>query len=42
MYQDKTSRKGRDFRIATPQVIASSQFPQLTENDIHRAAAGIL
>ena len=42
MYQDKTSRKGRDFRVATPQVIASSQFPQLTENDIHRAAAGIL
>ena len=42
MYQDKTSRKGRDFRAATPKVIASSQFPELSENDIHRAAAGIL
>ncbi|HVL65829.1 MAG TPA: HD domain-containing phosphohydrolase [Vicinamibacterales bacterium] len=43
MYQNKASRKRRGFRMAAPrEAIASSQFPELTENDIHRAAAGIL
>ena len=43
MYQDKAGRKRRGFRgAARREVLASSQFPELTENDIHRAAAGIL
>jgi diguanylate cyclase (GGDEF)-like protein/putative nucleotidyltransferase with HDIG domain len=43
MYQDKAGRKRRGGR--EPQrheVIATSPFPQLTEIDIQRAAAGIL
>ena len=42
MYQDKSSRKRRGFRDHAPTAIAPSPFPKLTENDIHRAAAGIL
>jgi diguanylate cyclase (GGDEF)-like protein/putative nucleotidyltransferase with HDIG domain len=43
MYQDKAGRKRRGFREVAPRAaIASSEFPELTENDIHRAAAGIL
>jgi diguanylate cyclase (GGDEF)-like protein/putative nucleotidyltransferase with HDIG domain len=43
MYQDKSSRKrrlGRD--AARREVLATSPFPELTEVDIQRAAAGIL
>jgi diguanylate cyclase (GGDEF)-like protein/putative nucleotidyltransferase with HDIG domain len=43
MYQDKAGRMRRGFRKVTPPAaIASSEFSELTENDIHRAAAGIL
>ena len=44
MYQDKATRKRRGFRVVsinrdTP---TQPQFPELSDNDIHRAAAGIL
>ncbi|HXG57151.1 MAG TPA: HD domain-containing phosphohydrolase [Vicinamibacterales bacterium] len=42
MYQDKASRKRRGFRDTTPRAVSSSTAPQVSENDIHRAAAGIL
>ena len=42
MYQDKTGRKRRGFGDAPLAALASSSFSELTENDIHRAAAGIL
>jgi diguanylate cyclase (GGDEF)-like protein len=43
MYQDKAGRKRRGGRdTARHKVLASSQFPELTETDIQRAAAGIL
>ncbi len=43
MYQDKASRKRAGGREATRhEVLATSQFPDLTEVDIQRAAAGII
>jgi diguanylate cyclase (GGDEF)-like protein/putative nucleotidyltransferase with HDIG domain len=43
MYQDKSGRKRRGGRESTRHdVIATSQFPELTDVDIQRAAAGIL
>jgi diguanylate cyclase (GGDEF)-like protein/putative nucleotidyltransferase with HDIG domain len=43
MYRDKAGRKRRGFREVEPGAAgASPEFPELTETDIHRAAAGIL
>jgi diguanylate cyclase (GGDEF)-like protein len=43
MYQDKAIRKRRVSRDAGRlEVLAASPFPELTETDIQRAAAGIL
>jgi diguanylate cyclase (GGDEF)-like protein/putative nucleotidyltransferase with HDIG domain len=43
MYQDKSSRKRRAGRETTqPDALAGSPFPDLTEIDIQRAAAGII
>jgi diguanylate cyclase (GGDEF)-like protein/putative nucleotidyltransferase with HDIG domain len=43
MYQDKSSRKRRGGRDAThPDALIASSFPDLTDVDIQRAAAGIL
>jgi hypothetical protein len=43
MYQDKASRKRRGVREPSRHdLIASSAFPNLTDSDIQRAAAGIL
>jgi diguanylate cyclase (GGDEF)-like protein/putative nucleotidyltransferase with HDIG domain len=43
MYQDKAGRKRRPGRdTGHPDVPAPSQFPELTDVDIQRAAAGIL
>jgi diguanylate cyclase (GGDEF)-like protein/putative nucleotidyltransferase with HDIG domain len=43
MYQDKAQRKRSGGReSARPEALASSQFPDLTEVDIQRAAAGII
>jgi diguanylate cyclase (GGDEF)-like protein/putative nucleotidyltransferase with HDIG domain len=43
MYQDKAIRKRRVSRDAgRHEVLAASPFPELTETDIQRAAAGIL
>jgi diguanylate cyclase (GGDEF)-like protein/putative nucleotidyltransferase with HDIG domain len=43
MYQDKAHRKRRGAReTGRHEAIAASAFPQLTEHDIQRAAAGIL
>ena len=43
MYQDKAGRKRRSLtEVAPREAIAASQFPELTDHEIHRAAAGIL
>ena len=43
MYQDKAQRKKRGTRdTGRHEIIARSPFPELTETDIQRAAAGIL
>jgi hypothetical protein len=43
MYQDKSSRKRRGDRdTPRPENRTPSAFPELTETDIQRAAAGIL
>jgi hypothetical protein len=43
MYQDKAGRKRRGGRTTTRhEVLALSPYPELTEVDIQRAAAGIL
>jgi diguanylate cyclase (GGDEF)-like protein/putative nucleotidyltransferase with HDIG domain len=43
MYQDKASRKRRGTReTGRHEIMATSRFPELTEHDIQRAAAGIL
>ena len=43
MYQDKSVRKRHQARDVAPAAPGpSSQFPELNEGDIHRAAAGIL
>ena len=44
MYQDKSNRKRKGARDTTArhEVRAASRFPELTETDIQRAAAGIL
>jgi diguanylate cyclase (GGDEF)-like protein/putative nucleotidyltransferase with HDIG domain len=43
MYQDKSARKRRAGReTARREVLATSPFPEITEMDIQRAAAGIL
>jgi diguanylate cyclase (GGDEF)-like protein/putative nucleotidyltransferase with HDIG domain len=43
MYQDKAHRKRRGSRdTGRHEVMATSPFPELTETDIQRAAAGIL
>jgi diguanylate cyclase (GGDEF)-like protein len=43
MYQDKSVRKRRGDRdTPRPETRTPSQFPELTETDIQRAAAGIL
>ena len=42
MYQDKSSRKRRGGRDAHPEALVTSPFPDLTDVDIQRAAAGIL
>jgi diguanylate cyclase (GGDEF)-like protein/putative nucleotidyltransferase with HDIG domain len=43
MYQDKAHRKRRGARdTGRHEVMATSPFPELTETDIQRAAAGIL
>jgi diguanylate cyclase (GGDEF)-like protein/putative nucleotidyltransferase with HDIG domain len=43
MYQDKSNRKRRSGRgMARPEVLATSAFPEVTEIDIQRAAAGII
>ncbi len=43
MYQDKANRKRRGARDSERhEVLATSPFPELTETDIQRAAAGIL
>jgi len=39
MYQDKAARKRRGFRTAGP---AGTAAAELTEKDLHKAAAGIL
>jgi diguanylate cyclase (GGDEF)-like protein len=42
MYQDKASRKRRAGRESGLKVPTLSEFPDLTETDVQRAAAGIL
>jgi diguanylate cyclase (GGDEF)-like protein/putative nucleotidyltransferase with HDIG domain len=43
MYQDKAGRKRRGGRTSTRhEVLATSPYPEITEVDIQRAAAGIL
>jgi diguanylate cyclase (GGDEF)-like protein/putative nucleotidyltransferase with HDIG domain len=42
MYQDKSSRKRHGGRDAHPEALVTSPFPDLTDVDIQRAAAGIL
>jgi diguanylate cyclase (GGDEF)-like protein/putative nucleotidyltransferase with HDIG domain len=43
MYQDKSGRKRRGGReTVRHEILATSPFPELTETDIQRAAAGIL
>jgi diguanylate cyclase (GGDEF)-like protein/putative nucleotidyltransferase with HDIG domain len=43
MYQDKAGRRRRGFRVVAPRAASTSpESSALTENDIHRAAAGIL
>jgi diguanylate cyclase (GGDEF)-like protein/putative nucleotidyltransferase with HDIG domain len=42
MYQDKADRKRRQGRDRSRTDLASSPFPQLTDHDLQRAAAGIL
>ena len=44
MYQDKATRKRRGFRVVSINRDTPTQpkFPELSDHDIHRAAAGIL